>query len=106
MSHLGDRVAALVDGELDHESRDRAFAHIATCDACRAEVDAVRRLKARIRALSEPELTPDLRLRLLSVARSSVSDERPLLRGDGRRFRRLPRRSAGPLFAALTRPHR
>jgi anti-sigma factor RsiW len=74
VSHLGDRVAALVDGELDHESRDRAFAHIATCDSCRAEVDAERRLKARIRALSEPELAPDVALRLLSVARSMTSD--------------------------------
>lgn len=74
MSHLGDRIAALVDGELDHESRDRALAHIATCDSCRAEVDGERRLKARIRALSEPELTPDLSLRLLSVARSMTSD--------------------------------
>jgi hypothetical protein len=80
VSHLGDRVAALVDGELDHESRDRALAHIATCDACRAEVDAERRLKARIRSLSEPELTADLRLRLLSVAAaSSASDGGPSL---------------------------
>jgi anti-sigma factor RsiW len=79
VTHLGDRVAALVDGELDHESRDRALAHIATCDACRAEVDAERRLKARIRALSEPELTADLRLRLLGVAASPASDGPPAL---------------------------
>ena len=77
MSHLGDQVAALVDGELDHESRDRAFAHIATCDSCRAEVDAERRLKARIRALSQPELAPDLNLRLLSLAGTSLGDALP-----------------------------
>lgn len=77
MSHLGDRIAALVDGELDHESRDRALAHIATCDTCRAEVDAERRLKARIRSLSEPELTADLRLRLLSLAASSTGNAAP-----------------------------
>jgi anti-sigma factor RsiW len=77
VSHLGDRVAALVDGELDHESRDRALAHIATCDSCRAEVDAERRLKARIRALSEPELTADLNLRLLSLPRSPLGEALP-----------------------------
>jgi anti-sigma factor RsiW len=77
VSHLGDRLAALVDGELDHESRDRALAHIATCDSCRAEVDAERRLKARIRSLSQPELAPDLNLRLLSLAGTSLGDSLP-----------------------------
>ncbi|MFE2042981.1 anti-sigma factor family protein [Streptomyces sp. NPDC059477] len=43
--HLGDRLAALVDGELGHESRERVLAHVATCARCRAEVDAQRRLK-------------------------------------------------------------
>jgi hypothetical protein len=43
--HLGDRLAALVDGELGHESRDRVLAHLATCAKCKAEADAQRRLK-------------------------------------------------------------
>ncbi|MGW4222310.1 anti-sigma factor family protein [Streptomyces bauhiniae] len=43
--HLGDRLSALVDGELGHESRDRVLAHLATCCRCRAEADAQRRLK-------------------------------------------------------------
>ncbi|MEU7378880.1 zf-HC2 domain-containing protein [Streptomyces sp. NPDC042207] len=43
--HLGDRLAALVDGELGHDMRDRALAHVATCPKCKAEVDAQRRLK-------------------------------------------------------------
>ncbi|MET7613373.1 zf-HC2 domain-containing protein, partial [Streptomyces seoulensis] len=34
--HLGDRLSALVDGELGHESRDRVLAHLATCCRCRA----------------------------------------------------------------------
>ncbi|TGN81485.1 zf-HC2 domain-containing protein [Streptomyces bauhiniae] len=43
--HLGDRLSALVDGELGHESRDRVLAHLATCCRCRAEADAQRQLK-------------------------------------------------------------
>jgi hypothetical protein len=43
--HLGDRLAALVDGELGHETRERVLAHLATCTRCKAEADAQRRLK-------------------------------------------------------------
>ncbi|MGW2475515.1 zf-HC2 domain-containing protein [Streptomyces sp. NPDC001665] len=43
--HLGDRLAALVDGELKHDARDRVLAHIATCAKCAAEAAAQRRLK-------------------------------------------------------------
>ncbi|MFF3936536.1 anti-sigma factor family protein [Streptomyces phaeofaciens] len=43
--HLGDRLSALVDGELGHDTRERVLAHLATCPKCKAEVDAQRRLK-------------------------------------------------------------
>ncbi|WP_200419148.1 anti-sigma factor [Streptomyces sp. Y2F8-2] len=43
--HLGDRLSALVDGELGHEMRERVLAHLATCAKCKAEADAQRRLK-------------------------------------------------------------
>ncbi|MET7933652.1 zf-HC2 domain-containing protein [Streptomyces sp. NPDC005322] len=43
--HLGDRLAALVDGELGHDARERVLAHLATCCKCKAEADAQRRLK-------------------------------------------------------------
>ncbi|GAA5043142.1 anti-sigma factor family protein [Streptomyces similanensis] len=43
--HLGDRLSALVDGELGHEARERVLAHVATCLKCRTEVEAQRRLK-------------------------------------------------------------
>ncbi|MEU5519465.1 anti-sigma factor family protein [Streptomyces sp. NPDC093250] len=43
--HLGDRLSALVDGELGHDTRERVLAHVATCAKCKAEVDAQRRLK-------------------------------------------------------------
>ncbi|MGW1229648.1 zf-HC2 domain-containing protein [Streptomyces sp. NPDC001478] len=44
--HLGDRLAALVDGELKHDARERVLAHLATCGKCKAEADAQRRLKS------------------------------------------------------------
>ncbi|MEV6083220.1 zf-HC2 domain-containing protein [Streptomyces parvulus] len=43
--HLGDRLSALVDGELGHDARERVLAHVATCPKCKTEVDAQRRLK-------------------------------------------------------------
>ncbi|MBU6536570.1 zf-HC2 domain-containing protein [Streptomyces sp. A108] len=43
--HLGDRLSALVDGELGHDARERVLAHVATCPKCKAEVDEQRRLK-------------------------------------------------------------
>ncbi|KRV47076.1 hypothetical protein AQ490_10000 [Wenjunlia vitaminophila] len=43
--HLGDRLAALLDGELKHDPRERVLAHLATCDDCRREADEQRRMK-------------------------------------------------------------
>lgn len=53
MSCLGERLTALVDGELGHEERDRVLAHLAGCAPCRAEVADLRRVKGRLRGLSE-----------------------------------------------------
>ncbi|MEV0849368.1 zf-HC2 domain-containing protein [Streptomyces sp. NPDC049954] len=44
--HLGDRLAAFVDGELGHDARERVLAHLATCPRCKADADAQRRLKS------------------------------------------------------------
>ena len=54
---LGVTVAALVDGELDHASREKAQRHLAHCASCRAEVEAHRSLKARLSRLTVA--TPD-----------------------------------------------
>jgi hypothetical protein len=51
--HLGERLTALVDGELGHDERDRALVHLAGCEQCRAEADALRRLKRRLRAMGD-----------------------------------------------------
>ncbi len=52
MSHLGEQISALVDGELNGAELDRANAHLATCEPCRAEAAALRQLKRELRALA------------------------------------------------------
>jgi len=51
MSHLGDRLSALVDGELDGAERDRAHAHLASCEQCRTEAAELRVLKQKLSTL-------------------------------------------------------
>lgn len=68
MNHLGERLTALVDGELSHTERDRAFAHLAVCGDCRADAVALRRLKRRVHGLSEPSPPPDLMSALFSLS--------------------------------------
>jgi anti-sigma factor RsiW len=51
MSHLGDRLSALVDGELDGAERDRAHAHLAGCEQCRTEAAELRVLKQKLSTL-------------------------------------------------------
>src|SRR5580693_5104609 len=51
MSHLGDRLSALIDGELDGAERDRASAHLASCEQCRTEAAELRALKQKLSTL-------------------------------------------------------
>ncbi|MFG2998400.1 anti-sigma factor family protein [Streptomyces sp. NPDC048340] len=62
--HLGDRLAALVDGELSHDARERVLAHLATCAKCKAEADAQRRLKTMFVESAPPPLSAGLLARL------------------------------------------
>lgn len=62
--HLGDRLAALVDGELNHDARERVLAHLATCAKCKAEADAQRRLKTMFVESAPPPLSAGLLARL------------------------------------------
>ena len=70
---FGSALAALVDGELDHATRERAQAHLLHCDGCRTEVDAQRRLKAVLRGLTAPEPSTALLARLAAPAAGSPS---------------------------------
>ena len=67
MSHLGDLLSALVDGELSGAELDRANAHVAACGACRVEANALRRLKHELRSLDEVSDCGDITKRLLAM---------------------------------------
>jgi anti-sigma factor RsiW len=83
MSHLGDRIAALVDGEMGHEARDRTLAHLAVCRECRAEADAERQAKNMLAGLGGPEPSADLvhRLRTLAEPGPPLPPNRPSFPG-------------------------
>jgi anti-sigma factor RsiW len=68
MAHLGERVSALVDGELNHHERERALAHLTFCADCRHEVESMRALKSRLRSLDTPAMPADLTMSLLRMA--------------------------------------
>ncbi|MBA2445127.1 MAG: hypothetical protein H0V49_07340 [Nocardioidaceae bacterium] len=60
MSHLHQRVSALVDGELKGRARDRALAHSRRCTACQEEIAATLSLKQRLFGLPAAEPAADL----------------------------------------------
>lgn len=69
MSHLGDLLSALVDGELNGTDLDRANSHMAACGDCRVEANALRRLKHELRSLAaEVNDSDDFTRRLLALA--------------------------------------
>lgn len=103
MSHLGDRLSAVVDGELGHAERDLVLAHLARCDSCRELVEVERAVKARLVGLAPPPLPPSLVARLQHIsapplavaptgAESASADDARL---PARRLRRATRRPSG-----------
>lgn len=62
--HLGDRLAAFVDGELPDDTRDRVLAHLVTCPQCKTAADEQRRLKKVVSTTAPPALSAGLLARL------------------------------------------
>src|SRR5580700_11112683 len=67
MTHLGQRLSALIDGELDGDDRDRVLGHLARCGWCRDEAAALRTLKRRMNALGEAAAGAGLTGRLMGL---------------------------------------
>jgi anti-sigma factor RsiW len=67
MTHLGQRLSALIDGELDCDERDRVLGHLARCSWCRDEASALRTLKRRMNALGETAAGAALTGRLMGL---------------------------------------
>ena len=66
--HLGERLSALIDGELTDAQRERVLAHLAKCEDCRAEAAALRMLKRRMHTLGDAAAADALTWRLLALA--------------------------------------
>ncbi|MGA4839778.1 zf-HC2 domain-containing protein [Streptomyces sp. G45] len=83
--HLGDRLAALVDGELSHDARERVLAHLATCPKCKTEADAQRRLKSVFAQTAPPPPSESFLARLQSLPASDLDDFDDIGRSGGPR---------------------
>jgi anti-sigma factor RsiW len=121
MSCPGDLLSGLVDGELDHPTRERVLSHLMLCPACRREAESLRALKTRLswagaetpvpsELLAErlmrmqvPGTTTSPRLRASAMSPARPVSIRPAGRaaasGGPRRPRRLRRRTVGGLVA-------
>ncbi|TVZ82846.1 anti-sigma factor [Streptomyces sp. BK340] len=88
--HLGDRLSALVDGELGHESRERVLAHLATCARCKAEADAQRRLKSVFAQAAPPPPSESFLARLQGLPGGGDTDGDGTSAPDGGLFGRGP----------------
>ncbi len=78
MTHLGDRVTDLVDGQLGPEATERAHAHLARCMPCREAVEAERLMKSRLASLPAPPPSGDLVGRLLAIGAAVGEDRAPV----------------------------
>src|SRR3954449_12869325 len=118
MSCPGDLLSGLVDGELDHGTRERVLSHLLACPACHAEVEGLRALKSRLAWTGAETPVPDdaFTARLLRIAvpgvepghvrnRPSVPPVnvrpagRPAAGARPRTSRRLRKRTVGTLVA-------
>jgi anti-sigma factor RsiW len=74
---IADRLSEYLDGELPPMERASVDAHLASCAACRATLDELRRVVARARTLpdSAPDrnLWPDVAARIGAAPRAGVS---------------------------------
>ena len=67
MTHLGQQLSALIDGELTGEERDRVLWHLVRCSWCQDEAAALRALKRRMNALGEAAAGAGLTGRLMGL---------------------------------------
>ena len=74
MSCDPERVTGWVDGELPPEQAAEVAAHVEACTACRAQAEAERSLRARLRTLPVPELPAGLEARVRRARRRSLPE--------------------------------
>lgn len=78
--HLGDRVAALVDGRVAPGERATLLDHVTRCRPCRIQYDEQRAIKGLLGDLRGIDAPDDLTLRLARLGAPSLADpDRPYL---------------------------
>lgn len=78
MTHLGQRLSALIDGELEASERQRVLLHTNKCRSCRAELAALHVLKQQIvNSVGEAPAVAGLTGRLMSQLMGIQSGEWP-----------------------------
>jgi anti-sigma factor RsiW len=79
VTHLGQRLSALIDGELEGSERERVLLHMARCGSCRDEVASLRLLKRRMTALGgEADAGARLTGRLIGLSESAMAARGPM----------------------------
>lgn len=73
MTHVGDLLSALLDGELGAAEEAAVRAHLDGCEACRDELAATERVRALVRGLPQLDLPPVVVERARWAGRRRVS---------------------------------
>ncbi|MFD2796853.1 zf-HC2 domain-containing protein [Promicromonospora vindobonensis] len=87
MSHLGDLVSALADGQLSPAETERALSHVTMCRLCARELDSARAARRALSSAADVVPDPALTARLMALQASipPTSDDplrRPFLGPD------------------------
>lgn len=99
MSHLGNRLTALVDGCLDVHEQDKVMAHVRHCSECRDALEHEQSVRRRLHQLPGAEPSAALLMALKDIG-SDPAAVPPLLEDSPSAHWRLPsRRRAGLALA-------
>jgi len=77
MNHPDDLLAPYVDGTLTTAERNAVTRHLATCGACRQEVEAAGRARNALRSLPAAAAPPDLGERAIEAAERNAAERAP-----------------------------
>jgi anti-sigma factor RsiW len=77
VTHLGQRLSALIDGELEASEREDVLWHMGRCHSCQDEAAALRALKRRMSALGDAAAGAGLVNALMGMADSESTDNPP-----------------------------
>ena len=76
-AHYAADLSAWIDRELPDARSAEVAAHVASCAACRAQVDGLRRTDRELRAIPLRDLRPDALAEVLRRAAGGARRERP-----------------------------